>query len=110
MASVERVTMASVGVLQDMGLRIPEEVAIIGFSDNPLSRLISPSLSCIRQPTFGIGQRSAELLLELIEKKNKKEAFKTVRLNTSMDIHASSMRASHQDARTDTSPPPSRRK
>lgn len=112
MASVERVTMASVGMLQDMGLRIPDDVAIIGFSDNPLSRLIAPSLSCIRQPTFDIGQRSAELLLDLIEKKNKKDTlktYKTIRLNTTMDIHASSTHSSRRSSEPAAAPAPVRK-
>src|SRR5690606_19622192 len=92
LASVERLAIACVEVFQEMNLRIPEDVALIGFSDNPLNRLMAPSMSCIRQPTFDIGQKSAELLLDLIENKNKEKRFKPIRLQTTLDIHASSRR------------------
>lgn len=92
LASVERIAIGCVNTLKEMDLRIPEDVALIGFSDNPLNKLLTPSLSCIRQPTFQIGQKSAELLIELIENKNEVKKYKTVRLETILDIMASSKR------------------
>jgi len=49
------------------GLRIPQDVAIIGFDDIPLAVHMSPSLSTVRQPMRLQGQIAAELLLRRIE-------------------------------------------
>ncbi|MBL7700594.1 MAG: LacI family DNA-binding transcriptional regulator [Chitinophagaceae bacterium] len=91
LASVERIAIACLTVLKEMNLSIPEDVAIIGFSDNPLNNILKPSLSCIRQPTYEIGKKSAELLIDLIEQKGAGKKFHTVQLDTVMDIMESSV-------------------
>lgn len=53
--------------VKEMGLRIPQDVAIIGFDDVPLAVHMSPSLSTVRQPMRLQGQLAAELLLRRIE-------------------------------------------
>ncbi|MEO5591552.1 MAG: LacI family DNA-binding transcriptional regulator, partial [Chitinophagaceae bacterium] len=59
-ASVERLSMASVKVLKEMNLKVPGDVALAGFADNPLSRYLNPALTAVCQPTFSIGQNAAE--------------------------------------------------
>lgn len=93
LASVERLATSCMNVLKEMNLRIPEDVALVGFSDNPINHLLAPSLTSVRQPTFDIGQQAAELLINLIENKNTLQKFKTVQLDTTLDIQASSRRA-----------------
>src|SRR5690606_22030999 len=92
LASAERVVVGCMQTLRDMGLKVPDDVALVGFSDNPLNHMLNPSLSCVRQPTFEIGQRSAELMIELIESKTPTESFKTIQLETFLDIMESSKR------------------
>jgi len=53
--------------VKEAGLRIPQDVAIIGFDDIPLAVHMSPSLSTVRQPMRLQGQLAAELLLRRIE-------------------------------------------
>ncbi|MGF7048093.1 LacI family transcriptional regulator [Paenibacillus sp. DS2015] len=50
-----------------LGKAVPEDVQIIGFDDIPLSSLLSPSLSTIRQPAYDMGREAAGLLIKLIE-------------------------------------------
>jgi DNA-binding LacI/PurR family transcriptional regulator len=45
------------------GVRIPEELAIIGHDDTPLARLVVPALSSVRLDTVGLGRYLAELAL-----------------------------------------------
>ena len=52
--------------LRSMGVRIPEEVKVIGFDNIPLSELIEPSLTTIAQPIKELGMNAAELLLKKI--------------------------------------------
>jgi len=51
----------------DMGLRVPEDCAIIGFDDIKFSAMQMPSLSSIRYDKYGIGKAAMERLLEIIE-------------------------------------------
>jgi DNA-binding LacI/PurR family transcriptional regulator len=54
-------------VIRDMGLRIPEDVAVAGFDDILMSAHTLPPLTTVRQPSTKIGQRAANLLLERID-------------------------------------------
>lgn len=76
------VAIGAYDVLKQRGLKIPDDMGIIGFSDNPISFFISPPLTTIHQPAFEMGKRAAELLLEQIEQgsnnfKPKYEILKT---------------------------------
>lgn len=46
------------------GLRIPEDISVIGFDDLPEAHWISPTLTTIRQPTMELGAAAVRLLLE----------------------------------------------
>lgn len=97
LASAERIAIRSYEVLKEMKLRIPEDVALVGFCDNPISRLIEPSLTSIHQPTFDIGQSAARLLIEMIESNSLEHQFKTIELKTTIDIRASSLRKATEE-------------
>ncbi|MFD3447151.1 LacI family DNA-binding transcriptional regulator [Microbacteriaceae bacterium 4G12] len=60
---------------QRIGMKIPEDLQVIGFDDIPMSSLIYPSLSTIHQPAYNLGKQAAELLIrvmngEMIEKRH----------------------------------------
>lgn len=76
--------------LRDLGIKIPEEIGIVGFSNEPFSRVVSPSISTIAQPGFLMGQKAAELILSQIE--NKAKSFQTLVLPTELIIRESSDR------------------
>jgi alanine racemase len=52
---------------QRSGLRVPQDLEVIGFDDIPLAGIVSPALSTVRQPILEKGQRAAELLIEALE-------------------------------------------
>ncbi|HEX7733671.1 MAG TPA: LacI family DNA-binding transcriptional regulator [Ktedonobacteraceae bacterium] len=54
-------------VAEQLGIQIPEDMALVGFDDNPLSALLKPSLTTIRQPFPLIGYRAIEQLLNMID-------------------------------------------
>lgn len=53
-------------VLAAAGLRVPEDVAIIGFDDSPVATSVSPALTTMRQPSFVQGERMATVLIDLL--------------------------------------------
>ena len=55
------------GVLDDLGLRCPEDVSVIGFNDMPFVDRLRPPLSTVRFPHYQLGTEAAKLLLERIE-------------------------------------------
>lgn len=51
----------------ELGIRIPEEIAIIGFDDQPLAELLTPKLTTVRQPVDQMGQKAAEVIIEQLQ-------------------------------------------
>lgn len=56
--------------LNEKGIKIPKEVAIVGFSNEPISTVIKPTLTTINQPGFEMGKRATHLLLKHIKNDN----------------------------------------
>ncbi|QNL50396.1 LacI family DNA-binding transcriptional regulator [Olivibacter sp. SDN3] len=57
--------------LKKKNIAIGRKIGVIGFTDDPISSLLSPTISTIAEPAFDIGYTSCELLLQHIYKKNK---------------------------------------
>ena len=51
---------------KELGLRIPEDVDLICFGDSDVSRVISPALSCVAQPSYELGAKAVELMLKTL--------------------------------------------
>ncbi len=63
----DRVLAGATHVLGEMGVKIPDEVSLIGFSDNPISSLIQPTLTSVRQPSYEMGEIATSLLIDQID-------------------------------------------
>ncbi len=60
---------AAVGVLialREAGIRVPEEVSVVGFDDQRMSPFLSPPLTTVRAPTRDVGRVATEQLVRLI--------------------------------------------
>jgi len=57
----------AIRALQDSGLHVPEDIALVGFDDIPLAALTKIRLTTVRQPIPQIGTKAVELLIDLIE-------------------------------------------
>ncbi|QJB55350.1 LacI family DNA-binding transcriptional regulator [Pseudodesulfovibrio sp. zrk46] len=77
---------------KDAGLRIPDDVALVGFSDNPVSALIDPALTTVRQPAFEMGRTAATLLMKQFRSEDDTFTPETVILETELQIRGSSRR------------------
>jgi LacI family transcriptional regulator len=56
--------MGAMAALREAGLRVPADIAIVGFDDIPAARLVDPPLTTIAQYPERLGARAAQLLLE----------------------------------------------
>jgi DNA-binding LacI/PurR family transcriptional regulator len=59
--------MGALNAIKRAGLRVPEDIAVMGYDDIPLASHTSPMLTTVRQPTREQGRTAAELLLRRIE-------------------------------------------
>ena len=65
--SSDTVAIGVIRAAQEIGYRIPDDLAIVGFDDIPMSVYVDPPLTTIRLPAYGIGWAAAELLIQMIE-------------------------------------------
>lgn len=61
--------LVAVGALQacaELGRRVPDDLAIVGFDDIPMAALVTPTLTTCRVPRYTLGERAMQMLLERI--------------------------------------------
>ncbi len=66
-AQNDRMAVGAVRALRDAGLRVPEDVSVIGFDDIPLASYFEPPLTTLRQPMKESGRQAARMLIETIQ-------------------------------------------
>jgi len=62
-----QMTLGALLAIRELGLRIPEDVSVVGFDDAEWASLVSPPLTALAQPTYELGVRAMRLLLRRIE-------------------------------------------
>jgi LacI family transcriptional regulator len=79
--------------IKKRGLRIPQDIAIVGFSNWRFSSLIEPALSSVTQPGFKMGQEATRLLMKQIMQPDDEEAItETISLKTNLVVRESSLK------------------
>ncbi len=53
--------------IKEAGLRIPADIALVGFSNNNIASLLDPQLTTVDQPSFEMGRKAAAILIDTIE-------------------------------------------
>jgi LacI family transcriptional regulator len=66
----DRKAIGAMLALKENKIPIGKKIGVIGFTNDPMSEIISPSLTTIAEPAFEIGKKSCELLIKHITKKN----------------------------------------
>jgi LacI family transcriptional regulator len=83
------VAVGAVKRLKELGIKIPQQVGIVGFSNNPITEMISPQLTTVEQPAFEMGKKSAEILIHEIEDENKITIPTNIKLETNLIVRES---------------------
>ncbi|WPQ66527.1 LacI family DNA-binding transcriptional regulator [Chitinophaga sancti] len=85
----DKLTTNCMRILNAKGIRIPEEMALVGFSNSDLVELLNPPLTVVRQPAFEMGQIATGMLLQLVESKKPVKEFERKILATTLIVQAS---------------------
>lgn len=72
-ANNDPMAMGAMMAIKEKGLMIPQDVAVVGFSNWFFGELMDPSLTTVDQPGFEMGQEAARLLIRHIEMKDKED-------------------------------------
>ena len=83
----------AIKAIKEKGLRIPEDIAVIGFSDWKMSSIVDPPLSSVSQPDFEMGKKAVELLIKEIQltRDNKPMKHETHVMETSLVLRESTL-------------------
>lgn len=66
-ASCDAMAVGAIHVAQDRGLRVPDDLSVIGFDGLPIASASNPQLTTIRQPLHEMGVAAVHLLVQLAE-------------------------------------------
>ncbi len=89
----DEVAVGALAALHQHGIRVPGEMAIVGFDDIPVARFLVPSLTTIRLPAYELGVRAADMLIKTI--RGEEVAESQVVLRTELVIRESCGGQSH---------------
>lgn len=64
-------------VLQESGFEVPGNIALVGFGDDPIARIVRPALTTVEQKGYEMGKQAVEMLLERLEHPEMKTASRT---------------------------------
>jgi LacI family transcriptional regulator len=67
-AAADMMAAGAIRAVDGAGLRVPDDIALVGFDDVQIAPMLSPALTTIRQDKVGLGLAAARSLIELIER------------------------------------------
>ena len=65
----DKMALGAMKKMNELGLRVPQDVAVVGFDDIPQASFAIPGLTTIHQPLYEIGKLACERMVELIHGK-----------------------------------------
>lgn len=76
-------------IAKKKGLKVPEDIAVIGFTDGLISEYSSPSITTIAQHGFTMGKQAVELLIERIDKESEVISPKKIVISSDLKLRES---------------------
>lgn len=62
----DEMAIGAIKAVKDSGMKVPEDIAVVGFDNLELSSIVEPTITTIDQPKYEIGKKAMNLLLKLI--------------------------------------------
>ena len=87
----DRMAIGAMLAIKEKGLRMPADIGLVGFNNEPITSLVTPAISSVEQPAFEIGKAAAKLFLEQMHHEEDLSGIETV-LKPRLIIRESSAR------------------
>jgi LacI family transcriptional regulator len=91
-SSGDIIAVSAIQTAKKRKIKVPEELAVIGFNNDPISQIIDPNLSTITHPAAKMGKMSAEIILQNLKSLKKDDVKEITFLNTEVLVRESSKR------------------
>ena len=89
LAGNDQMAFGAIGAARKLGFTVPDDLAVVGFDDIPLSAYFEPTLTTIKIPRYQLGEGAMEMLIDLIQEKD----FNRIRwFKTDLIVRGSSVR------------------
>ena len=76
--ATDRTTTTIIGLLHKLKIKIPQDIALLGFTNTQMADVLNPSLSQVYQPGLEMGKKATGMLVNLIESRKPATEFETV--------------------------------
>ena len=90
LACTDKLSIECMRYCKNRNIRIPEDIALSGFSNLDITDLLCPSLTVVRQPALRMGKLAAQLLIKTIESKRPVTEYENIMLPVELNIGESS--------------------
>jgi len=87
----DTVAFSAMKIIKQYGCKIPEDIALVGFTDEFHATIVEPELTSVMHPTFEMGEEAARLLINQIES-NTTSTPRQVILKTKLVVRKSSLK------------------
>jgi LacI family transcriptional regulator len=87
----------AIRALEEMGLRVPQDVSVLGFDDIYAAAFHNPALTTIRQPLFEMGSLAASTLLDALGRGNGEKAPAILNVEPTLIVRQSTTRVTNSD-------------
>ncbi len=84
--------LGAIRAIREAGLRVPEDVSVVGFDDIASAAYQNPGLTTVRQPLYEMGQRAANTLVARMERPDQPMP-RTISLEPSLIVRGTTARA-----------------
>lgn len=88
----DTLAVGAITALKKINIKIPDEVGVVGYSNDTFSEIISPSLTSIEQFPQEIGSNAARILIDIIDSEQIDHAKKTILIKSKLMARESSTR------------------
>jgi DNA-binding LacI/PurR family transcriptional regulator len=86
-ASNDLMALGAIYAIQEAGLRVPDDIAVVGYDDREIASIARPTITTVTLPCYEMGQASAQLLLRLLN--NHVENVETIKIQGKLIVRES---------------------
>lgn len=80
----------AIRTVREKGMRVPEDISVVGFTDGLISEYSSPSITAVVQHGFTMGKQAVELLIDRIENEGENQPSTTKVISSTLNVRESS--------------------
>ncbi len=88
----DQVAIGAMYVVRENGLEVPNQVAIVGFDDSPISAYIHPTLTTVKRPGKQIGTEASRIFLSQLKDSSANQLTENIVLSASLIVRESTLR------------------